>query len=93
MPPQSLAPHHPAQTAAALAAADAATLADPDVANADEDAGHNNDAAAVDAVDADEEVVAITAGAGAGAGGAQSQPDGSTAGGRRVRRRTAHHHS
>jgi hypothetical protein len=47
----------------------------------------------VDAVDADEEVVAITAGAGAGAGGAQSQPDGSTAGGRRVRRRTAHHHS
>ena len=93
LPPQSLAPHHPAQTAAALAAADAATLADPVAANADEDAGHNIDAAAVDAVDADEEVVAITAGAGAGAGGAQSQPDGSTAGGRRVRRRTAHHHS
>jgi hypothetical protein len=68
LPPQSLAPHHPAQTAAALAAADAATLADPDAANADDDAGHNIDAAAVDAVDADEEVVAITAGAEPGRG-------------------------
>ena len=88
MPPQSLG--H-AQTAAMNDA-----TADPDdVATGGGGAGNVVDDAALDAVDADDEIVAITAGAGAGARGAQgnAQPDGSTAAGRRVRRRTSHHHN
>ena len=82
MPPQS----QTAQTAA---------TADPDVATGGGGAGNVVDDAAVDVVDADDEFVAIAAGAGAGARGAQetAQPDGSTAAGRRVRRRTSHHHN
>ena len=82
LPPQS----QTAQTAA---------TADPDVATGGGGAGNVVDDAAVDVVDADDEIVAIAAGAGAGARGAQetAQPDGSTAAGRRVRRRTSHHHN
>jgi len=82
LPPQS----QTAQTAA---------TADPDVATGGGGAGDVVDDAAVDGVDADDEIVAIAAGAGAGARGAQetAQPDGSTAAGRRVRRRTSHHHN
>ena len=78
-----------------LAAMNDATADPDDVATGGGGAGNVVDDVALDAVDADDEIVAITAGAGAGARGAQGnvQPDGSTAAGRRVRRRTSHHHN
>ena len=64
-----------------------------DVATGGGGAGNVVDDAALDAVDADDEIVAITAGAGARGAQGTVQPDGSTAAGRRVRRRTSHHHN